>query len=814
MRKIVSIVMLALFTCAAFAQGGTLKDGMKAVSEHYGVHFAYDSSLPVNAPYVGQSFKGKSLRSSLRELFYGSDIEWNVDGRYVMLTAAKPLSTVPIQMDTIKAASITGIIDRDLNFTQTGLTKLDGAAFNRAFAIFSAPDVLKTLQALPGVASGTELLSSLYVHGGDGTDNLFLLDGVPLYQICHLGGIFSSFNTDVIENLDFYKSGFPARYGGRTSSVVDVQTRDGNFEKYKGVFSLGLIEGRAQIEGPIVKGKTSFNVAVRRSWADAIMYPACLIHNLNENKGRTNGESNTVFGYSFTDLNAKVTHKFSDSSRLTANFYWGNDAFNLNEEDKTVYNDKSIGHIIGTDNLNMSWGNTLASVNWKNQFSDGLQTVVTGYWSGSRAKIALTTKSDIDMDYTNLGYRSEIEETQTLSNHNVLDDAGVRADALWKPNTSHTLRFGACGIWHSYRPDYTYSEVLVQNGFEEKYAQNDTVRAYGWEGTLYVEDEMRLTGWLRANVGLRNTLYGSSGKVWNSLEPRLALKVQCSPDVNIKASYSEMSQFSHQVASTYLDLPTNCWLPSGDRVKPMRSRQVAAGVYGKLPLNMHLTVEGWYKTMDNLIEYTGMNTYFPRLDDWEENFKIGKGRSYGMEVDFGYETEALMLNAFYTLSWNERFFEDIWPTWFRDRNDNRHKITLQANWRINGKWELYGAWNYHSGNRMTVPTHYIQGMYYGVEDYTLRSLWVYEEPNNVKIPDYHRLDIGANIHGKTRRGHEYVWNISIYNVYCRINPIYASAERKGMKRSDPTFDPGYVSFIGKGYGIVPIVPSFNYTIKF
>ena len=813
MRRVLIIIVFLLTGLSAGAQGGTtILDGMKTVSERFGVHFVYESSLPLNVQLNGNPAAGKTLRDSLHELFDDSTISWQVKGKYVLLSSKKPMQ-IGSQLDTLKAATITGIIDRNQNFTQTGLTKLDGAAFNRAFAVFSAPDVLKTLQALPGVASGTELLSSLYVHGGDGTDNLFLLDGVPLYQICHLGGIFSSFNTDVIESLDFYKSGFPARYGGRTSSVVDVQTRDGDFEDYKGLLSLGLIEGRAQLEGPIVKGKSSFNVALRRSWTDAVMYPACWINNIKENKDRTNGESSKVFGYAFTDLNARVTHKFSGSSKLTANFYWGNDAFYFTDKDRTNYSEKGIGHIDSYSNINMSWGNTLASLNWKKQFSEDMSLCLTGYWSGSRANISYISGYDIDMRYPD-GYNNVSEDTQTLSNHNVLDDIGFNADAIWKPNEAHTLRFGGNCTWHSYRPDYSYIDDSVENGIKGGYSQKDTVRVSGWEGTLYVEDEMRITPWLRANVGLRNTLYGASGKVWNSLEPRLALKVQCSPDINIKASYSEMSQFSHQVASTYLDLPTNCWLPSGNRVAPMRSRQVAAGVYGKLPWNMHLTVEGWYKTMDNLIEYTGMNTYFPRLDDWEENFKIGKGRSYGMEVDFGYETEALTLNAFYTLSWNDRLFEDIWPTWYRDRNDNRHKITLQANWRINKKWELYSAWNYHSGNRMTVPTHYIQGMYYGTQDYQLRSMWVYEEPNNVKIPDYHRLDIGANIHGKTKRGHEYIWNISIYNVYCRINPIYASAERRGVKRDDPTFDPGYVSFVGKGYGIVPIVPTFNYTIKF
>ena len=186
-----------------------------------------------------------------------------------------------------------------------------------------------------------------------------------------------------------------------------------------------------------------------------------------------------------------------------------------------------------------------------------------------------------------------------------------------------------------------------------------------------MEDEMSLTSWLKVNMGLRNTVYSADGNAWNSLEPRLALKVQLAPDVNVKTSYAEMSQFSHQVATTYLDLPTNCWLPSGQLVAPMRSRQVAAGIYSKFPHDLHLNVEGWFKTMDNLVEYNGMNSMFVRLDEWEESFKVGKGRSYGLEVDGGYETPALSLNAFYTLSWNERFFEDFW-----------RRTLLGANWRV------------------------------------------------------------------------------------------------------------------------------------
>jgi hypothetical protein len=305
--------------------------------------------------------------------------------------------------------------------------------------------------------------------------------------------------------------------------------------------------------------------------------------------------------------------------------------------------------------------------------------------------------------------------------------------------------------------------------------------------------------------------------------------MQCTPALSLKASYAAMSQFSHKVATTYLDLPTDCWLPSSAEVPPMRSRQFAGGVYARLPHDMHLNVEGWWKKMDNLIEYIGMNTLFPRLTDWERYFRTGEGRSYGLEADFGYETPALTVNAFYTLSWNERYFRDIWPDWYRDRNDNRHKLTLQANWRVNEKWELYAAWNYHSGNRMSLATLYAQGIWIQDENRLRRLVdggdivfntserWVYEAPNNVKLPDYHRLDFGFNRHRKTRRGNESIWNFSLYNVYCRLNPLYALVRRQGEAAN--TGDDSYlirekIAFSVKGYGIVPLIPTFSYTLKF
>lgn len=822
MRKAVLIFLLLPLVLAGQPRTTSIMEQMMRIETAFGVHFVYDASLPVDAPAAFAADPALSLKQNLARLFKNSGIEWTVKKNYVVLTRSKKAPSRPlpevmpappvesaIQADTLAAASITGHIDRDMNYTQTGLTKLDGAAFQRAFATLSSPDVLKTLQALPGVASGTEMLSNLYVHGGDGSDNLFLLDGVPLYQICHLGGIFSAFNTDAIETLDFYKSGFPARYGGRTSSVVDITTHEGDFSDCHGTFALGLLDGRFQLEGPIVPGKTSFNVALRRSWADVFSYPASWFSPKKE-------DSNILLDtkYAFTDLNARVTHLFSEDNTLSAGLYWGNDHFRLDNRSSSSFRDGDfLSMTKDTTEARMNWGNLLISVDWRKTITDGMDLRLCLYGSESPSRL----------DYTHVNNQSVREEQmlfresrlRELFNQNRMVDLGVTADVDWRLADRHHLRWGADGIWHGYHPLLSFSD---RNYREDAWAPastyRDSTRTSALEASLYLEDEMLLTPWLRANAGFRHTVYSAGSRVWNSLEPRLAFKIQCGPAASFKVSYAEMSQFSHRVATTYLDLPVNGWLPSGSRIPPMHSRQVAAGVFTRLPHAMHLNVEGWWKSMDNLIEYAGMNTFFPKLAGWEEDFMLGKGRSYGLEVDFGYETPQLAVNAFYTLSWSERFFETIWPTWYRDRNDNRHKLTLQANWRISRKWELYGAWNYHSGNRLSLQSLYvpvIHGEWQGVFYYNTPS-WVYEEPNNVKLPDYHRLDLGMNVHRKTRRGNEVVWNVSIYNVYCRMNPLYASVK---TVFEDPSLGVnGGVSFVGRAVGVIPLIPSFSYTLRF
>lgn len=779
----------------------TLKDRMDEIQTRHGVSFVYDSSLELGMPCVGGGIDGLDLRQSLEKTFLDTGIDWKIRRRHVVLNLAqaKEVSldiageTVEERRDTIAESRITSDKYRRQNSVQTGMTRIDSVKFNPGFAFLSSPDVIKTLQQLPGVASGSELMSGLYVHGGTGYDNLFLLDGVPLYQVSHLVGLFSSFNTDVVESLDFYKSGFPACYGGRLSSVVDVKTKDGDFDSYHGIFSIGLIDGRIQYEGPIVKDRTSFNVSMRRSWLDIVTTPAMAIVNAT----REDKSYKTNLWYSFWDINGKVSHKFSEDNKLVFNVYSGADMFKLKtrysyDEDSGNAEGKTYGDDVA--DILTDWGNFTASLTWNNRVDDRFRYGMTAYYTHYRGKFGFLTGSENE-DADGVNVEEKVEE----NNLSRISDIGVRADFDWSPAERHLLRFGTTYQYHLYNP---YREniqtITLAGGSGTPFKRTDYCRYDGHEAAVYAEDEMSLAPWLGASLGLRYVIFGVKGKAYHSVEPRAALRFSMGKAVTAKVSYTEMSQFSHQISTMYMDLPSNGWMPSTSKVSPMYSRQIAGGVYMALPHNVRLNIEGYYKTMDNLREYYGPDTMFPPLDDWENSFKKGKGRAYGAEVEAGWKTGRLDLAVYYTLSWSKRKFDDFYYDWYLDRNDNRHKFTVNFSYRFSGKFDMYAAWNYHTGNRFTAPTYMI--------DYETAigsgDRFLNEEPYNVSLPDYHRLDIGFNFRKKTKRGNEGIWNLSIYNAYCRTNPIGGSVSIENGR------------FYGFATGIIPIIPSFSYTLKF
>lgn len=687
------------------------------------------------------------------------------------------LSAVPVfpqerQMaDTLAASVVTA--EEGAVSTHTGLVRLNPVTLTRIPSLLGTPDVIKSLQNLPGVASGMELMSGLYVHGGDGSDNLFLLDGVPLYQVCHLAGLFSPFNTDIVKSIDFYRSGFPAHYGGRLSSVVDIVTDDGGNDGLHGSFSIGLIDGRLRLGGPVVKDRLLFNAAVRRSWLDAILAPAMAI--ANSGKG----------GYSLMDANVSLTYLASSRDRMDFRFYGGSDRLNYSMFKSEKFYGKEIYTGESGGSLKMKWGNFAASSSWRHDFTEKSFLELMAFYSRGYSDIANSEKtldfSDEVLTSSRAGedIRSSVNASGFKFTYVIgLNRNKIRAGADYQHGWYDPLR-------EQYSAEGDNAPVTVS---DSRFLRSD-------ELSVYAEDSMTY-GPFNVNAGLRLDTYMSGRNIYFRPQPRLSASCSFGSFLTMKASYTSMTQFAHLLSSVFLDLPTNLWMPSTEKVKPSDSHQVSLGIYSGFLPKWHIDIEGYYKTTGNCLIYSGSTSLFPPIEAWEDSFVAGKGRSYGAELEVGYNSEKLQASLYYTLSWSERLFQDLYPDWFFDRYDNRHKLTLTGSYRINKKIELNASWNYHSGNRVTMPERV-------VDYYAGGHTMLFSGPYNQKMPDYHRLDLGCSFHRTTRRGNESIWNISIYNVYCRMNPIIMTFAH---------LDDGQVA--AKVYSMVPVVPSFSYTLKF
>ena len=700
------------------------------------------------------------------------------------------------------------VVDGDLNSplltTQTGKRSFSAKDIKTEFSLMSSPDVVKTLQRVSGVMEGQELASGLYVHGGNGDENLFLIDGTPLYQINHAIGLFSSFNTDVVKNIDFYKSGFPARYGGRLSSVVDVRTADGDMNHFHGAYRIGLLDGSVQFEGPIVKGKTSYNIGLRRSWADLVSRPLT--------SWLSDKDDKLSIGYYFMDLNAKVTHRFSDRSKIYLSIYHGNDSWNVKQvmdERKSDGFQEGTSYDLETTRSKLTWGNFNVALNWNYLFSPKLFANFTAVYTHNRSKLysldderSMNPATNKDSQIYHLEHRY----------HSTIDDLGYRTEFDYHPNAFHHIRFGHDFTMHQFRPQ-TYMQLNYVGQTADKVdttSVNGRNQHQSYELSAYAEDEIILNPRWNVNVGFNMGLFHVGSKSFFNIDPRFALKYQLSHEVSLKASFTQMTQYVHKISNSYLDLPTDYWVPTTERLKPMRSYQLAAGVYVQPNRHWTLSLEGYYKMSRHLMQYTSWVGVEPPADKWDELVMDGKGLFYGLEADATYRTDHLTLSGSYTLSWNKRKYEDFYPDWYYDKFDNRHKLNLSLRYAFNKKVSCFAVWYYHTGNHATVPTQMASLPQLPDAGGHLYSGWagrydyVYAIPNNLTLPAYHRLDLGFDFRHVTKHGHERIWNLSIYNAYCHLNSMYVKID----------YDEDKQQFKAKNKAFIPILPSFSYTIKF
>lgn len=866
MMKYFLLLLLSLATTSAVVaqHTSTIKEQMNIVQKEYGVHFVYNNTMVFDIPYKGKSLPHHNLSECLDFLFKDIYVEWKVYGKNIALKKVKrqkrlsnkkytvsgyvrdmnkesiisatiyDLSTgnatisnaygffsltlpegkhrlkisyvgfndqvVEVQLlgnksldislsgnNTLAEVVVQGDLNSPLLNTQTGKRTLTAKDLNTEFSLLSSPDVVKTLQRTSGVAEGVELASGLYVHGGGNDENLFLLDGTPLYQINHSLGLFSSFNTDIIKTVDFYKSGFPARYSGRLSSITDVRTRDGNMKETHGSYSIGLLDGRFQIEGPIMKEKTSFNFGLRRSWMDLFLRPAFAVIN----KSNTDGEHYS-FGYLFHDLNGKITHRFSDRSKAYISVYSGLDKYNIH--DKSVWSSS----VSDTKN-NFNWGNTNLAINWNYQFNHKMFMNIAGIYTRNRS---IHEYSENDTEHN--GELVKRTSLDIQKNRSKIYDVGVKADFDYRPDMRNRILFGGSFTHHLFKPQ-TLQQVFY---FGDKSEDCDTSVVKGTnthrsdEITLYAEDEWRMNRRFSADFGLNYSMFSIKGRTFSRLDPRMAMKYQITDYVSAKASYTMMSQYVHRIANTFLEIPTDFWVPTTKDISPMHSSQLAGGIYAQVNKKLLLTIEGFYKYTKHIIQYRNWMGLQPPASLWDKNVMDGNGKSYGAELDIKYQSSGLTLTVAYTLLWSKRKFDGFYNGWFRDKFDNRHRINIVGRYQLGRHSSMYAAWTYHSGNRMTLPTQYantpmLPGDQQGDTGY------FYEMPNNIGMPAYHRLDVGFDFHKLTKRHHERIWNISLYNAYCHLNTMYANINQD---------DDG--KFYSKCRGYIPIIPSVSYTIKF
>jgi len=654
--------------------------------------------------------------------------------------------------------------------------------------ILGETDILKSLQLLPGVQSGGEAQTGLYVRGGSPDQNLVLLDGVPIYNVSHLLGLFSVFNADAIKTVTLTKGGFPARYGGRLSSILDIRMKEGNLNEFHGEGSIGLISSRLTLEGPINKGKTSFLISGRRTYADLIAKPFIK----NDNGARKPK-------LHFYDLNGKIQHKISDKHRIYLSGYLGSDDFGF--EDKSDFN-RDLGEI--------SWGNYISSLRWNWEVTPKLFVNTT----------ATLSNYDIDIFAQSAEISGDQEQTFSAKYLSGIRDFGGKIDVDFIPNPKHYIKAGFSGINHTYKPGaVTINEISIASELDTLLGEKPVVST---ELDAYIEDDITI-GNLKVNLGLHASVFNTDSTTYASLQPRLGLRYKFNKGISFKASYSEMTQFINLLTNESLSLPTDLWVPSTASIKPQRSKLYAAGLATTIKGDYEVSLEGYYKTMTDVISYKeGASFIFGLEDSWQDKVTQGDGESYGVELFVQKNKGRLTGWIGYTLSWNWRQFDDINNgDRFPFRFDRRHDIAIVGSYRLSDKISMAANWTYGTGNAITintkeVPSNFFSDQFPSGNGSIVNELYIYgpetsAKKNAYRMSDFHRLDLSITFH-KKKKNFERSWVIGIYNTYGRKNPFLLTSENEFSVDDRGNFiNEGKVF---KEVSILRFIPSVSYNFKF
>jgi hypothetical protein len=695
----------------------------------------------------------------------------------------------------IEEVEINGKKGDNVNSTKIGQIELDIDLIKKLPAFLGEVDVLKTIQLLPGVSSVSEGGQGFYVRGGGPDQNLVLLDNAQVYNASHLFGFFSVFNSDAIKSVNIIKGSMPASYGGRLSSVLEVNMNEGNNKKFKVTGGLGLISSRLTLEGPIVKNKGSFIVSARRTYIDVFMKAFIK-------------KSSSFYGssYFFYDLNAKLNYRLGPKDKIYLSGYYGKDLFNFGNKNASF-------------NVRMPWGNGIGALRWNHQFS---------------SKLFMNTTATLTDYLFSFGSEQDQFKFELKSG---IRDLGGKVELSYFPNNRHSIKMGGDYIYHTFTPtsvSASQEDVVFDTGLAQQ--------LFSHESGIYAQDEVDITPWMRVNAGIRVSMYQFTGpftryyksptghvdstktyrkgeiiKSFFGFEPRLSARFLLKDKSSIKAGFTYNNQYVHLASLSAVSLPTDIWYPSTDKAHPQRGWQASLGYFRNFNNNKWETsVEVYYKKMNNVIEFKQGALPSDNVNDNTDNLLVyGTGWSYGAEFFIKRTFGKITGWVGYTLAKSDRYFPDIQATKYPAKYDRRHDLTIVGTYELNKHWTFGLSFIYASGNTLTLPNSW----YFNNQD----LLFNYGPRNSTRMAPYHRLDISATWYDKPTKTKidkktgekaeilkKFRQNVvfSVYNVYNRANPYFLYIDNSGSVTSND------FKISVKQVSLFPILPSITWNFEF
>ena len=648
-------------------------------------------------------------------------------------------------------------------------------------------DLLKSIQNQPGIKSGVEGSSGIFVRGGGGGENLFMLDDVPLYNVSHLYGFFSAFNSSAVKDVKMLKGCFPSRYGGRTSSVIDVRSLDGNNKTIKGELSVGLISSKFMVEGPLLSDKSTFIISGRRSYLDLITEPL----------KKTDAVSSSFPNYYFYDLNARIAHTYSNSDKLFLSFYKGLDHIQKNNSENTL-NGKLEKITERRDEIS-GWGNIVSSLRWNHAYDNHLFMNTTLAYSGYNYFAENNYRSETKWFDNN----KSIKQSYNANYLSAIRDLMIRSDFDYAGSDKNTLRFGAGDIYHTFKPGdmlYSMNDEAIAQKSDTSYL-NAKINAH--ELYAYLEDEFVIWTKLTLNAGVRLSSLFSDGHKMLNLEPRFSLNYMLINNIALKTGYSRMVQYLQLINSSGLSMPTDIWVPAVKGINPLKSDQINLGFAYNVDNIVYFSVEVYHKWLSQTTDLKNGASLLTDISPWYTKLEQGNGIAKGIEFYVEKQMGRLKGNISYTLSDAKRTYTQLNNgVSFPFKYNRLHDLSVFSNFQISQKWDVSALWVFGTGYPVTIASEkYMPALniYSSVSEFG-GEISYYPSRNNYNMPVYHRLDLGFHYKTTNKYG-QHTFSVDIFNAYNRKNPVnmyYAGYRFKQMV----------------SVNMLPIIPSVSYSFKF